>query len=149
MLCAWRRQEDAQRERSSPGLRAWPNLEVLILRSTTHDEIPINERYVNEILLLVSSDKTYASACAQAVSKCVGWTRNWVIAVKLLFFFFLDLKYIYICDGGILEKKNVKVVELPQFKTFEVKVKMSEYFKRVKYNFLLNLTFKMYIFRYN
>ncbi|XP_059451786.1 clathrin coat assembly protein AP180 isoform X2 [Corylus avellana] len=60
------------------------NLEVLILRATTHDEIPINERYVNEILLLVSSDKTYAAACAQAISKRVGRTRNWVVAVKSL-----------------------------------------------------------------
>jgi hypothetical protein len=34
------------------------------------------------------------------------------------FFFglFFYLK-IYICDGGILEKKNVKVVELPQFES--------------------------------
>jgi hypothetical protein len=29
------------------------NLEVLILRATTHVEIPINECYVNEILLLI------------------------------------------------------------------------------------------------
>ncbi|KAE8037855.1 hypothetical protein FH972_010410 [Carpinus fangiana] len=49
---------------------------------TTHDEIPIIELYINEILLLVSSDKTYASACAQAISKRVGRTRNWVIAVN-------------------------------------------------------------------
>jgi hypothetical protein len=63
---------------------AGANLEVLILRATTHDEIPINERYVNEILLLVSSDKAHAAACAQAISKRLGKTRNWIVALKSL-----------------------------------------------------------------
>ncbi|KAG6717604.1 hypothetical protein I3842_04G109300 [Carya illinoinensis] len=59
-------------------------LEVLILRATTHDEIPIDERYVNDILQLVSSNKVYAAACAQALSKRIGRTRNWIVALKSL-----------------------------------------------------------------
>jgi hypothetical protein len=60
------------------------NLEVLILKATTHDEIPIEERYVTEILLLIYSNKVYASACAHAISKRIGRTRNWIVALKSL-----------------------------------------------------------------
>ncbi|KAG2716889.1 hypothetical protein I3760_03G148900 [Carya illinoinensis] len=60
------------------------DLEVLILKATTHVEIPIDERYVNDILELISSNKFFASACAQAISKRIGRTRNWIVALKSL-----------------------------------------------------------------
>ncbi|KAJ8749355.1 hypothetical protein K2173_018843 [Erythroxylum novogranatense] len=60
------------------------NLEVLILKATRHDEVPIDERYVQELLGLISSNKLYAAACAQAIAKRVGKTRNWMVAVKSL-----------------------------------------------------------------
>ncbi|KAJ7964797.1 clathrin coat assembly protein AP180 [Quillaja saponaria] len=60
------------------------NLEVTILKATTHDEVPMEERYVNEIVQLVSSNKVYAAACAQAIAKRIGRTRNWVVALKSL-----------------------------------------------------------------
>lgn len=60
------------------------NLEVLIIKATTHDEIPIEERYINEILSLVSSNKNYASACAQSIGKRIGKTKNWIVALKSL-----------------------------------------------------------------
>ncbi|KAL9319535.1 hypothetical protein ACSQ67_011374 [Phaseolus vulgaris] len=60
------------------------NLEVTILKATTHDKNPIEERYVNEILNIVSSNKVYAAACAHCIGKRIGKTRNWVVALKCL-----------------------------------------------------------------
>lgn len=60
------------------------NLEVAILKATTHENIPTDERYINEIVELVSSDKTYAKLCARAIGKRVGRTKNWIVALKSL-----------------------------------------------------------------
>lgn len=60
------------------------NLELAILKATTHDNLPIDERYIHEILNLISSNKTYASACAKAISKRVTRTHNWKVALKSL-----------------------------------------------------------------
>ncbi|KAK4484347.1 hypothetical protein RD792_006924 [Penstemon davidsonii] len=60
------------------------NLEVAVLKATTHDDIPIDDKYVNEVLQLVSSNKHHASACARAIGKRIGRTRNWVVALKSL-----------------------------------------------------------------
>lgn len=60
------------------------NVEVLILKATRHDEAPLDERYVDEILQLIASSKVYAVACAQVISKRIGKTRNWIVALKSL-----------------------------------------------------------------
>ncbi|KAL3513700.1 hypothetical protein ACH5RR_026417 [Cinchona calisaya] len=60
------------------------NLEVAVLKATTHDDIPIEDRYVYEVLQLVSSNKAYAAACARALGKRIGRTRNWIVALKSL-----------------------------------------------------------------
>ncbi|KAL6975671.1 hypothetical protein U1Q18_040958 [Sarracenia purpurea var. burkii] len=60
------------------------NLEVMVLKATTHDGVPMDERYVHEILRLVSSNKEQAAACARAIGKRIGRTRNWIVAVKSL-----------------------------------------------------------------
>ncbi|CAL1407205.1 unnamed protein product [Linum trigynum] len=60
------------------------NLEVLILKATRHDDVPIDERYVAEVLSLISSSKAYAVACAHVISKRIGRTRNWIVALKSL-----------------------------------------------------------------
>ncbi|CAN1843432.1 Clathrin coat assembly protein AP180 [Linum perenne] len=60
------------------------NLEVLILKATRHDDAPIDDRYVAEVLSLISSSKAYAAACALVISKRIGRTRNWIVALKSL-----------------------------------------------------------------
>ncbi|XP_031378616.1 clathrin coat assembly protein AP180 [Punica granatum] len=60
------------------------NLEVAILKATSHDEAPMDERYVTEILQLVASNKVYAATCAQVISRRVGKTKNWTVALKSL-----------------------------------------------------------------
>ncbi|XP_011047195.1 PREDICTED: clathrin coat assembly protein AP180-like [Populus euphratica] len=60
------------------------NLEVVILKATRHDDVPIDERYVNEVLNLISANKIYAASSAQAIAKRIGKTRNWIVALKSL-----------------------------------------------------------------
>ncbi|KAH0774140.1 hypothetical protein KY290_011277 [Solanum tuberosum] len=59
-------------------------LEVAVLKATTHDDVPIDDRYVQEVIKLVSSNKAYAAACARAIGKRIGRTRNWIVALKSL-----------------------------------------------------------------
>ncbi|KAF2292318.1 hypothetical protein GH714_019033 [Hevea brasiliensis] len=60
------------------------NLEVVILKATRHDEAPVDDRYVKELLNLISSSKVYAASCAQAIGRRIGKTRNWIVALKSL-----------------------------------------------------------------
>ncbi|CAH9130469.1 unnamed protein product [Cuscuta epithymum] len=60
------------------------NLEVAVLKATTHDDDPVDTRYIRELLHLVSADKVYASACARAIGKRIGRTRNWIVTLKSL-----------------------------------------------------------------
>ncbi|KAJ4976745.1 hypothetical protein NE237_001851 [Protea cynaroides] len=60
------------------------NLEIAVLKATTHDTDPVDEKYVNEVLTLTASSKHYAASCAQAIAKRIGRTRNWIVALKSL-----------------------------------------------------------------
>lgn len=59
-------------------------LEVTVLKTTSHEEVPMEERYVDEILKLIASNKVYAATCAQLLAKRIGKTRNWIVALKSL-----------------------------------------------------------------
>ncbi|XP_010556975.1 PREDICTED: clathrin coat assembly protein AP180-like [Tarenaya hassleriana] len=61
------------------------SLEIAILKATTHDDDdPIDDRLVSDILSIISSDKSHASACAAAIARRIGRTRNWIVALKSL-----------------------------------------------------------------
>lgn len=60
------------------------SLEVAVLKATTHDDVPIDEKYVIEVLQLVCSNKFHAASCARAIGKRIGRTRNWIVALKSL-----------------------------------------------------------------
>ncbi|XWS47389.1 hypothetical protein CRYUN_Cryun14cG0148100 [Craigia yunnanensis] len=60
------------------------NLDVAVLKATTRDKEPIDERYVNEILQTISSNKLNAAICAHAIAKRIGKTKNWVVVLKSL-----------------------------------------------------------------
>ncbi|XP_055824792.1 clathrin coat assembly protein AP180-like [Solanum dulcamara] len=59
-------------------------LEVAVLKATTHDDVPVDEPYIHEVVQLASSNKAYAAACARAIGKRIGRTRNWIVALKSL-----------------------------------------------------------------
>ncbi|KAE8663421.1 putative clathrin assembly protein [Hibiscus syriacus] len=61
-----------------------PELEVAIVKATSHDDDPANEKYVRQILSLTSYSGGYVRACVYAVSKRLGKTRDWIVALKAL-----------------------------------------------------------------
>ncbi|KAK9084756.1 hypothetical protein Sjap_025167 [Stephania japonica] len=65
-------------------------LDVPILKATTHDEFPVDDRYVSDIINYLSSttpsSSTFTStSCAHAIAKRLSRTRNWVVATKCLY----------------------------------------------------------------
>ncbi|ERN10640.1 clathrin coat assembly protein AP180 [Amborella trichopoda] len=60
------------------------NLDVAVLKATTHEEVPIEDRYINEILLLTSSSRPRTAACIHLLSRRISRTRSWVVALKSL-----------------------------------------------------------------
>ncbi|KAM7256074.1 hypothetical protein ACFE04_011815 [Oxalis oulophora] len=61
-----------------------PELEVAIVKATSHDEDPADEKYLREILNLSSYSPGHVNACITAVSKRLGKTRDWIVALKTL-----------------------------------------------------------------
>lgn len=59
-----------------------PDLDVAIVKATSHDEVPTDEKYVQEILQLTSYSRGYVNACVAGLSKRLGKTHNWVVALK-------------------------------------------------------------------
>lgn len=70
-------------------------LEVAILKATSHDEVPVNDRYATEVLLLASSSPGVASSAATALRRRMTKTSNWVVALKTL-----TVIYTTMLDGG-------------------------------------------------
>ncbi|KAK7306626.1 hypothetical protein VNO77_44577 [Canavalia gladiata] len=95
------------------------NLEVTILKATTHDKNPIEERYVNEIVNVVSSNKVYAAACAHCIGKRIGKTRNWIVALKSLMIvlrIFQDGDPYFPREVFHAMKRGAKILNLSSFK---------------------------------
>ncbi|XP_071708778.1 putative clathrin assembly protein At2g25430 [Rutidosis leptorrhynchoides] len=61
-----------------------PELEVAIVKATSHDDDPASDKYIREILQLTSYSRGYVSACVHAVSKRLSKTRDWIVALKCL-----------------------------------------------------------------
>ncbi|KAK9133204.1 hypothetical protein Scep_012732 [Stephania cephalantha] len=95
------------------------NLEVAILKATSHDEIPVDERYVKEVLFVTSSNKFYASITANALARRIGRTRNWVVALKSLMLvlrLFQDGDPYFAREVLHTMKKGSKIVNLSSFR---------------------------------
>ncbi|KAK8509333.1 hypothetical protein V6N13_062382 [Hibiscus sabdariffa] len=61
-----------------------PELEVAIVKATSHDGDPADEKYVRQILSLTSYSGSYVRACVYAVSRRLGKTHDWIVALKAL-----------------------------------------------------------------
>ncbi|CAL0302147.1 unnamed protein product [Lupinus luteus] len=95
------------------------NLEITILKATTHDKNCIEERYVNEIVQLVSSNKVYTVVCAQCIGKRIGKTHNWVVALKSLMIIlriFQDGDPYFPREVFHAMKRGAKILNLSSFK---------------------------------
>lgn len=79
-----------------------PDLEVLIVKATSHDDDPANEKYVREILNLTSYSRGYVNACVATISKRLGKTRDWMVALKALM-----LVHRLLSDGDPIFKEEI------------------------------------------
>ncbi|KAI3771686.1 hypothetical protein L6452_02853 [Arctium lappa] len=61
-----------------------PDLEVLIVKATGHDNEPAEEKYTGEILNLTSYSRSYVNACVYTLSKRLSKTHDWIVALKAL-----------------------------------------------------------------
>lgn len=61
-----------------------PELDVAIVKATSHDDDPAEDRHIREILTLTSYSRGYVNACVATVSKRLGKTRDWIVALKAL-----------------------------------------------------------------
>jgi ANTH domain len=61
-----------------------PELDVLVVKVTSHDDAPAEERHLREILHLTSYSRAYVSYCVTAVSRRLSKTRDWIVALKSL-----------------------------------------------------------------
>eukprot|EP00252_Welwitschia_mirabilis_P008150 TRINITY_DN1986_c0_g1_i1.p1 TRINITY_DN1986_c0_g1~~TRINITY_DN1986_c0_g1_i1.p1 ORF type:complete len:621 (-),score=124.48 TRINITY_DN1986_c0_g1_i1:317-2179(-) len=59
-----------------------PDLDVAIVKATSHDEIPPEEKHIQEILYLTSISRGYVNACVSGIAKRLGKTHNWIVALK-------------------------------------------------------------------
>ena len=61
-----------------------PELDVAIVKATSHDDEPADEKYLREILNMTSYSGSYVIACVASVSRRLAKTRDWVVALKAL-----------------------------------------------------------------
>ena len=79
-----------------------PELEVAIVKATSHDDDPASEKHIREILQLTSYSRGYVSACVHAVSKRLSKTRDWIVALK-----YLVLVHQLLNDGDLVFQQKV------------------------------------------
>ncbi|PHT34392.1 hypothetical protein CQW23_26192 [Capsicum baccatum] len=64
------------------GNNSLSDLEVAIVKATRHQEYPPEERHIREILSLIAYSRANIGACVDNISRCLGKTKNWVVALK-------------------------------------------------------------------
>ncbi|MCO5601587.1 hypothetical protein L7F22_055710 [Adiantum nelumboides] len=61
-----------------------PELEVSLVKATSHDKCPVEEKHVQEVIFLSSTSRAYTMACVTHLSRRLSRTQNWIVAVKTL-----------------------------------------------------------------
>ncbi|XP_059658155.1 probable clathrin assembly protein At4g32285 [Cornus florida] len=79
-----------------------PELEVAIVKATSHDDDPADEKYAREILQMTSYSRGYVSACVALVSRRLGKTRDWIVALKTLM-----LVHRLLSDGDFIFQQEI------------------------------------------
>ncbi|KAK3436771.1 hypothetical protein EUGRSUZ_C01442 [Eucalyptus grandis] len=59
-------------------------LEILVVKATSHDEDPADERHIREILAFTVHSKAYLDTCITLISRRLSKTRDWMVALKAL-----------------------------------------------------------------
>ncbi|KAK3436772.1 hypothetical protein EUGRSUZ_C01441 [Eucalyptus grandis] len=79
----------AVKDQTSIGLAKVSNnlavqLEILVVKATSHDEDPADERHIREILAFTAHSKAYLDTCLVLISRRLSKTRDWMVALKAL-----------------------------------------------------------------
>ncbi|KAJ8767863.1 hypothetical protein K2173_020803 [Erythroxylum novogranatense] len=61
-----------------------PEVEVLVVKATSHDKDPADEKYYREIISLTNNSRGYVTACVATVSRRLRKTHDWIVALKSL-----------------------------------------------------------------
>ncbi|KAJ8640552.1 hypothetical protein MRB53_017246 [Persea americana] len=61
-----------------------PEMEVAIIRATSHDDDPAQDKHIRQILFLSSSSRAHISTCVSSVARRLSKTRDWIVALKSL-----------------------------------------------------------------
>ncbi|KAJ0981149.1 hypothetical protein J5N97_009404 [Dioscorea zingiberensis] len=67
-------------------------LEVAVLRATSHDEYPVDDRRYTEVLLLASSNPAATAEFVHTLTRRITRTHNWIVALKALSLTFIALR---------------------------------------------------------
>lgn len=67
-------------------------LEVSVLRATSHDDNPVDDRRYTQVILLASSSPTATAELVQILTRRITYTRNWIVALKALSLTFIALR---------------------------------------------------------
>ncbi|KAJ0981138.1 hypothetical protein J5N97_009393 [Dioscorea zingiberensis] len=91
-----RRAIGAVKDQTSIGLAKFSRrssaLEVAVLRATSHDEYPVDDRRYTEVLLLASSNPAATAEFVQTLTRRITRTHNWIVALKALSLTFIALR---------------------------------------------------------
>ncbi|KAM5547956.1 putative clathrin assembly protein [Rosa sericea] len=79
-----------------------PDLEVLVVKATTHDEDPADEKYIREIVGLTSYSRGYVTAAVATISRRLSKTHDWIVALKALM-----LVHRLLIDGHALFEEEI------------------------------------------
>ncbi|KAK9706198.1 hypothetical protein RND81_07G110600 [Saponaria officinalis] len=72
-----------------------PEIDILIVKATSHDDVVPNDKIFEEILVRSSSSKELVIECVGLVCKRIERTRDWIVALKCLI-----LIHRLVIDGG-------------------------------------------------
>jgi ANTH domain len=71
------------------------DLDVAILKATSHEEQMADEKHITKVILMVVSSTICAAACVHALARRIARTHDWVVALKSL-----QLVHHLLRDGG-------------------------------------------------
>lgn len=96
-----------------------PELEVLVVKATSHDDEPADEKYIREIISMTCYSRGYVTACVATISKRLSKTHDWIVAVKALM-----LVHRLLLDGHLLfgeeivyaTRRGMRVLNMSDFR---------------------------------
>ncbi|XP_021742893.1 putative clathrin assembly protein At1g03050 [Chenopodium quinoa] len=87
---AFRRAIGAVKDQTTIGLAkvgssaSLSDLDIAIVKATSHDEYPAEEKYYDEIYSLTCYSRAFIGSCVSTISRRLSKTKNWVVALKTL-----------------------------------------------------------------